>query len=127
MKKTMIISPIIVLTAIAFAIALAAIGTSQLVHAQTNKTSAGATNATTSGSNVTGPTNTTNKTNIGTASQIENLTKGNAGSLQNSSNIAGPSSANTSAANNTGAYNASSQNKTGNPLSNLPVIGKFFK
>ncbi len=48
-------------------------------------------------------------------------------SLQNSSNIAGPSSTNTSAANNTGAYNASSQNKTGNPLSNLPVIGKFFK
>ena len=62
-----------------------------------------ATNATTSGSNVTGPTNTTNKTDIGTASQIENLTKGNAGSLQNGSNIAGPSSANTTAANNTGA------------------------
>jgi hypothetical protein len=127
MKKTMIISPIIVLTAIAFAVALAAIGTSQLVHAQTNKTSGGATNATTSGSNVTGSTNTTNKTDIGTASQIENLTKGNAASLQNGSNIAGPSSANTTAANNTGAYNASSQNKSGNPLSNLPVIGKFFK
>ena len=76
----MIISPIIVLTAIAFAVALAAIGTSQLVHAQTNKTSGGATNATAAGSNVTGPTNTTNKTDIGTGSQIENLTKGNAGS-----------------------------------------------
>lgn len=154
----MIITPIIVLTAIAFGVALAAIGTSQLVHAQTNKTNAGATNATISGSNVTGPTNTTNKTDIGTASKIENLTKGNAASLQNGSSLAGPSSgltkglekeqtsdtagkmtaadktsgqnasgANTTAANNTGAYNASSQNKTGNPLSNLPVIGKFFK
>jgi hypothetical protein len=177
MKKLMITLPITVVTAAIFgAILAASIGTSESVYAQTNAT------------NTTNTTNN-NATGVESASQIENLTGDNTGLLQNSSDIASPSTgltqglekeqtadtggnmtaadktagqnattaggggganattaannttagqnattagggggANaTTAANNTSGNQTSSENKTGNPLSNVPIIGQFFK
>ena len=150
MKKLMITLPITVVTAAIFgAILAASIGTSESVYAQTNATN----------------TTNNNATGVESASQIENLTGDNTGLLQNSSNIASPSTgltqglekeqtadtggnmtaadktasqnattagggggANaTTAANNTSGNQTSSENKTGNPLSNVPIIGQFFK
>jgi hypothetical protein len=170
---------LVVIIAIVFGITLAAIGAFELADAQTNKTKGTSTNA-------------TNNTGIGSARQIENLTRGNTALLENGSNNANPTgvmkglekeqtsdtagnmtaadkttgqkatgqnatsqkatgqnatsqkatgqnatsqkatgqnatSASTSSANNTKTNNTSSQNKTGNPLSNIPVIGKLFK
>jgi hypothetical protein len=157
---------LVVIIAIVFGITLAAIGAFELADAQTNKTKGTGTNA-------------TNNKDIGTARQIENLTKGNTALLENGSNNASPpgitkglekeqtsdtagnmtaadktagqkstgqnatsqnassqkstgqnaTNASTASANNTAAKsnNTSSQNKTGNPLSNIPVIGKLFK
>ena len=167
---------LVVIIAIVFGITVAAIGAFELADAQTNKTKGTGTNA-------------TNNKDIGTARQIENLTKGNTALLENGSNNASPpgitkglekeqtsdtggkmtaadktagqkssgqnatsqnatsqnatsqnatsqnatsqnaTNASTTSANNTAAKgnNTSSQNKTGNPLSNIPVIGKLFK
>jgi type IV secretory pathway VirB10-like protein len=192
---------LVVIIAIVFGITVAAIGAFELADAQTNKTKGTGTNA-------------TNNKDIGTASQIENLTKGNTALLENGSNNASPpgitkglekeqtsdtggkmtaadktagqkssgqnatsqnatsqkssgqnatsqnatsqnatsqkssgqnatsqnatsqkssgqnaTNASTTSANNTAAKgnNTSSQNKSGNPLSNIPVIGKLFK
>jgi hypothetical protein len=147
---------LVVIIAIVFGITLAAIGAFELADAQTNKTKGSSTNA-------------TNNKDIGTARQIENLTKGNTALLENGSNNANPAgitkglekeqtsdtagnmtaadktagqktsgqnatsqnatNAGTTSANNTAAKSnsTSSQNKTANPLSNIPVIGKLFK
>jgi hypothetical protein len=177
---------LVVIIAIVFGITVAAIGAFELADAQTNKTKGTGTNA-------------TNNKDIGTARQIENLTKGNTALLENGSNNASPpgitkglekeqtsdtggkmtaadktagqkssgqnatsqnatsqkssgqnatsqkssgqnatsqkssgqnaTNASTTSANNTAAKgnNTSSQNKSGNPLSNIPVIGKLFK
>ena len=158
---------LVVIIAIVFGITLAAIGAFELADAQTNKTKGTSTNA-------------TNNTGIGSARQIENLTRGNTALLENGSNNANSAgvmkglekeqtsdtagnmtaadkttgqkatgqnatsqkatgqnatsqnatNASTSSANNTKANSTnstSSQNKTGNPLSNIPVIGKLFK
>ncbi|MDQ3868181.1 MAG: hypothetical protein M3250_01325 [Thermoproteota archaeon] len=76
MKKLMITLPITVVTAAIFgAILAASIGTSESVYAQTNATN----------------TTNNNATGVESASQIENLTGDNTGLLQNSSNIASPS------------------------------------
>ena len=158
---------LVVIIAIVFGITLSAIGAFELADAQTNKTKGTSTNA-------------TNNTGIGSARQIENLTRGNTALLENGSNNANSAgvmkglekeqtsdtagnmtaadkttgqkatgqnatsqkatgqnatsqnatNASTSSANNTKANSTnstSSQNKTGNPLSNIPVIGKLFK
>jgi hypothetical protein len=149
MKKLMITLPMTIVIAAMFgAIFASSIGTSESVYAQTNATNAN-----------------NNATGVESASQIENLTGDNTGLLQNSSNIASPSTgltqglekeqtadtggnmtaadktasqnattagggggANaTTAANNTSGNQTSSENKTGNPLSNVPIIGQFFK
>ena len=138
----MIIIPITGMIAAIFGAMLAeSIGTLESVYAQTNATNA---------------TNTT--TGVGSASEIENLTGDNTGLLQNSSDIASPSTGltqglekeqtadtggNMTAADTTAGQNAttagggtnatstanqtSGGNKTGNPLSNVPIIGQFFK
>ena len=68
---------LVVIIAIVFGITVAAIGAFELADAQTNKTKGTGTNA-------------TNNKDIGTASQIENLTKGNTALLENGSNNASP-------------------------------------
>ena len=68
---------LVVIIAIVFGITLAAIGAFELADAQTNKTKGSSTNA-------------TNNKDIGTARQIENLTKGNTALLENGSNNANP-------------------------------------
>ena len=68
---------LVVIIAIVFGITVAAIGAFELADAQTNKTKGTGTNA-------------TNNKDIGTARQIENLTKGNTALLENGSNNASP-------------------------------------
>ena len=160
MKKLLIIIPITGVIAVIFGAMLeASIGTLESAYAQTNATNA-----------------TNNTAGVGSASEIENLTGDNTGLLQNSSDIANPSTGltqglekeqtadtggNMTAADTTAGQNAtsagggqnatsagggqnatsaggganatstanqtSSENKTGNPLSNIPIIGGFFK
>jgi hypothetical protein len=66
---------LVVIIAIVFGITLSAIGAFELADAQTNKTKGTSTNA-------------TNNTGIGSAQQIENLTRGNTALLENGSNNA---------------------------------------
>ena len=160
MKKLLIIIPVTGVIAVIFGAMLApSIGTVESAYAQTNATNA---------------TNTT--AGVGSASEIENLTRDNTGLLQNSSDIANPSTGltqglekeqtadtggNMTAADTTAGQNATSagggqnatsagggqnatsaggganatstanqtsgENKTGNPLSNIPIIGGLFK
>jgi hypothetical protein len=157
MKKIMIKIPIIFVIAVIFGAILSSyIGILESVYAQTNAT------------NTTKANNTTTAADVGSASDLENLTRDNAGSSQNRGDIATPSigvmgglekeqiidtegnmtaadktagrnvtttgngssSSNvntTTTANNTSANQTSSENKTGNPLSNVPIIGELFK
>lgn len=50
----------------------------------------------------------------------QNITSPTNGGSSNNANT-------TTASNNTGANQTSSENKTGNPLSNVPIIGELFK
>ena len=151
MKKLLIIIPITGVIAVIFGAMLeASIGTLESAYAQTNATNA-----------------TNNTAGVESASEIENLTRDNTGLLQNSSDIANPSTGltqglekeqtadtggNMTAADTTAGQNAtsagggqnatsaggganatstanqtSSENKTGNPLSDIPIIGGLFK
>jgi hypothetical protein len=155
MKKIMIITAITFVMAVIFGAMLAAyIGTLEPVYAQTNATNSN---------------NNTTTADVGSASDLENLTRGNTGLSQNRGDIANPtiglagglekerindtegnmtaadktvsqnvtstingdgssSNANTTTtANNTNTNQTSSENKTGNPLSNVPIIGELFK
>ena len=158
MKKIMIIIPITFVIAVIFGAAVLStyIGTLESVYAQTNAT------------NTIKANNNTTTENVGSAGDLENLTRGNTGLSQNRGDIANPtiglagglekeqindtegnmttadktasqnvtstinggdsSNANTTTtANNTNANQTSSENKTGNPLSNVPIIGDLFK
>ena len=151
MKKLMIIIPITGMIAVIFGAMLAAsIGTLESVYAQTNATNA--TTNTTSGvgsaseiENLTGGTqgNTgllQNSSDISspstgltqglekeqTADTEGNMTAADITAGQNATTAGGGGNA-TTTGNNTNANQTSSENKTGNPLSNVPIIGQFFK
>jgi hypothetical protein len=134
-------------------IAVGAIGSSSVV-AQTN-TSSGATGGNTTGGTTTGNATTNgNQSDVTTASEIEGLTGNNTGDVTSPSSglmqglekeqtietggnmtaadkTAGQNATNTTGggggANATTANQSSSQNNTGNPLSNVPIIGGLFK
>ena len=149
----MIIIPITGMIAVIFGAMLAAsIGTLESVYAQTNATNA--TTNTTSGvgsaseiENLTGGTqgNTgllQNSSDISspstgltqglekeqTADTEGNMTAADITAGQNATTAGGGGGGNaTTTGNNTNANQTSSENKTGNPLSNVPIIGQFFK
>jgi hypothetical protein len=151
MKKLMIIIPITgVIAAIFGAMLAASIGTLESVYAQTNATNA--TNTTGVGSaseieNLTGGTqgNTgllQNSSDISspstgltqglekeqTADTEGNMTAADKTAGQNATTAGGGGGGNaTTTGNNTSANQTSSENKTGNPLSDVPIIGQFFK
>ena len=148
----MIIIPITGMIAVIFGAMLAAsIGTLESVYAQTNATNA--TTNTTSGvgsaseiENLTGGTqgNTgllQNSSDISspstgltqglekeqTADTEGNMTAADITAGQNATTAGGGGGNATTTGNNTNANQTSSENKTGNPLSNVPIIGQFFK
>jgi hypothetical protein len=152
MKKLMIIMPITGMIAVIFGAMLAAsIGTLESVYAQTNATNA-TTNTTTGGGsaseieNLTGGTqgNTgllQNSSDIsspstGVTQGLEkeqtsdtegNMTAADKTAGQNATTAGGGGGNATTTGNNTSANQTSSENKTGNPLSNIPIIGGLFK
>jgi TolA-binding protein len=150
MKKLMIIIPITGMIAVIFGAMLAAsIGTLESVYAQTNATNATTNTTTGVGSaseieNLTGGTqgNTgllQNSSDISspstgltqglekeqTADTEGNMTAADKTAGQNATTAGGGNA--TTTGNNTNANQTSSENKTGNPLSNVPIIGQFFK
>jgi hypothetical protein len=145
MKKLMIIIPITVVIAVIFGAMLAAsIGTLESVYAQTN-----ATNTTTNGnqSDVTTASEIEGLTedntgdiagqNTGVTQGLEkeqtadtagNMTAADETAGQNATTTGGGANAtSTTSTNNTSVNQTSSENKTGNPLSNIPIIGELFK
>ena len=141
----MIIIPITVVIAAIFGVMLAvSIGTLESVYAQTN-----ATNTTTNGnqSDVTTASEIEGLTEDNTgdiAGQNTGVTQGlekeqtadTAGNMTAADETAGQNAttttgggggANATSTNNTSANQTSSENKTGNPLSNIPIIGELFK
>jgi hypothetical protein len=135
-------------------IAVGAIGSSSVV-AQTN-TSSGATGGNTTGGTTTGNATTNgNQSGVTTASEIESLAGNNTGevaspntglmqglekeqtsetggNLTAADKTAGQNATNTTTGggggtNATTSNQSSSQNNTGNPLSNVPIIGELFK
>ena len=154
MKKLMIIIPITGMIAVIFGAMLAAsIGTLESVYAQTNATNATTNTTTGVGSaseieNLTGGTqgNTgllQNSSDISspstgltqglekeqTADTEGNMTAADKTAGQNATTAGGGGGGGnaTTTGNNTNANQTSSENKTGNPLSNVPIIGQFFK
>ena len=135
-------------------ITVGSIGTSS-AFAQTNTSSS--TTGNTSGTTTGNATTNGNQSDTGTASEITRLTKDNtgdtgspnsgltqgmekeqtsdtAGNMTTADNTAGQNATTTggtntttTTANNSSTNGESSQNKTGNPLSNVPVIGGLFK
>jgi hypothetical protein len=147
MKKLLFIIPITVVIAVIFGAMLAAsIGTLESVYAQTNATNTTTTNGNqsdaTTASEIEGLTED-NTSDIGgqntgltqglekeqTADTAGNMTAADETAGQNATTTAaGVGGANTTTtANNTTVNETSSQNNTGNPLSNIPIIGELFK
>jgi hypothetical protein len=155
MKKIMIITMTFVMAVIFGAMLAAYIGTLESVYAQTKATNSN---------------NNTTITGVGSASDLENITRGNTSLSQNRGDIASPTiglagglekeqindtegnmtaadktvgqnatsttngggggssnATTTTTANNTSENQTSSENKTENPLSNVPIIGDLFK
>jgi hypothetical protein len=154
MKKLMIIIPITGMIAVIFGAMLAAsIGTLESVYAQTNATNATTNTTTGVGSaseieNLTGGTqgNTgllQNSSDISspstgltqglekeqTADTEGNMTAADKTAGQNATTAGGGGGGGnaTTTGNNTNANQTSSENKTGNPLSDIPIIGGLFK
>ena len=62
-----------------------------------------------------------------TSDTAGNMTTADKTASQNATTTGGGTNTTTTTANNTSTNGASSQNKTGNPLSDVPVIGGLFK
>jgi hypothetical protein len=157
MKKLLLIIPITVVIAVIFGAMLAAsIGTLESVYAQTNATNTttnGNQSDVTTASEIEGLTED-NTSDIGgqntgltqglekeqtadtagnmtaadeTAGQNATTTTTAGGGGANTTTTANNTTANNTTANDTTANETSSQNNTGNPLSNIPIIGELFK